>query len=88
MLDVQLFDLYTFLPKPYKEALLPRLKKAHEELQTAPAWAENSPVGCICLRHMTGKNLPESRLPPRRSKAILRHWWSSASAAAIWEPAA
>ena len=35
MLDVQLFDLYTFLPKPYKEALLPRLKKAHEELQTS-----------------------------------------------------
>ena len=34
MLDVQLFDLHTFLPKPYKEALLPRLKKAHEELQT------------------------------------------------------
>ena len=34
MLDVQLFDLYTFLPKPYKEALLPRLKKAHEKLQT------------------------------------------------------
>ena len=28
MLDVQLFDLYTFLPKPYKEALLPRLKKS------------------------------------------------------------
>ena len=68
MLDVQLFDLHTFLPKPYEEALLPRLKKAHEKLQT-------------------GTGL-ESRLPPRRSKAILRHWWSSASAAAIWEPAA
>lgn len=35
MLDVQLFDLHTFLPKPYEEALLPRLKKAHEELQTS-----------------------------------------------------
>ena len=34
MLDVQLFDLHTFLPKPYEEALLPRLKKAHEKLQT------------------------------------------------------
>ena len=33
MLDVQLFDLHTFLPKPYEEALLPRLKKAHEELR-------------------------------------------------------
>ena len=32
MLDVQLFDLHTFLPKPYEEALLPRLKKAHEKL--------------------------------------------------------
>ena len=64
MLDVQLFDLHTFLPKPYEEALLPRLKKAHEKIQTG------------------------SGLPLRRSKAILRHWWSSASAAAIWEPAA
>ena len=35
MLDVQLFDLHTFLPKPYEEALLPRLKKAHEDLQTS-----------------------------------------------------
>ena len=78
MLDVQLFDLHTFLPKPYKEALLPRLKKAHEELQTSTGLGGE----------LTGKNLPESRLPPRRSKAILRHWWSSASAAAIWEPAA
>ena len=34
MLDVQLFDLHTFLPKPYEEALLPRLKKAHEKIQT------------------------------------------------------
>ena len=33
MLDVQLFDLQSFLPLPYKEALLPRLKKAHEKLQ-------------------------------------------------------
>ena len=36
MLDVQLFDLHTFLPKPYEEALLPRLKKAHEKIQTGP----------------------------------------------------
>ena len=34
MLDVQLFDLQSFLPLPYKEALLPRLKKAHEKLRT------------------------------------------------------
>lgn len=88
MLDVQLFDLHTFLPKPYEEALLPRLKKAHEKLQTGTGLGGEFTAGCICLRHMTGKNLPESRLPPRRSKAILRHWWSSASAAAIWEPAA
>ena len=33
MLDVQLFDLQSFLPLPYKEALLPRLKQAHEKLQ-------------------------------------------------------
>ena len=34
MLDVQLFDPQSFLPLPYKEALMPRLKKAHEKLQT------------------------------------------------------
>ena len=33
MLDVQLFDLQSFLPLPYQEALLPRLKGAHEKLQ-------------------------------------------------------
>ncbi len=33
MLDVQLFDLRAFLPLPYEEALLPRLKKAHEKLR-------------------------------------------------------
>lgn len=88
MLDVQLFDLHTFLPKPYEEALLPRLKKPMKNSRPAPVWAENSPDGCICPRRMTGRNLLEFRLPPRRSKAILRRWWSSASAAAIWEPAA
>ena len=35
MLDVQLFDLQSFLPLPYQEALLPRLKGAHEKLQNA-----------------------------------------------------
>ena len=33
MLDVRLFDLHSFLPLPYEEALLPRLKMAHEKLQ-------------------------------------------------------
>ena len=28
MLDVQLFDLHTFLPKPYEEALLPPFEKS------------------------------------------------------------
>ena len=35
MLDVKLFELQSFLPLPYEEALAPRLKKAHEKLQTA-----------------------------------------------------
>ena len=35
MLDVKLFELHSFLPLPYEEALAPRLKKAHEKLQTA-----------------------------------------------------
>lgn len=42
MLDVQLFDPQSFLPLPYKEALMPRLKKAHEKLQTAAALAASS----------------------------------------------
>ena len=44
MLDVQLFDLHTFLPKPYKEALLPRLKKAHEKLQTGTGGSGSSGI--------------------------------------------
>ena len=40
MLDVQLFDLYTFLPKPYKEALLPCLKKPMKNFRLAPAHGE------------------------------------------------
>ena len=78
MLDVQLFDLYTFLPKPYEEALLPRLKKAHEKLQT----------GTGLGGEFTGwVHLPQA-YDHRFRSAILRHWWSSASAVAIWEPAA
>ena len=34
ILDVQLFNPHTFLPLPYREALLPRLQKAHQRLQT------------------------------------------------------
>ena len=72
MLDVQLFDLQSFLPLPYQEALLPRLKGAHEKLQNG------SGLG----GELTGRNLPESKPPPERFKATLKRWWSSASAAA------
>ena len=34
MLDVKLFEMQSFLPLPYKEALAPRLKKAQEKLQS------------------------------------------------------
>ena len=34
MLDVKLFHMKTFLPLPYEEVLGPRLKRAHEKLQT------------------------------------------------------
>ncbi len=34
MLDVKLFQMHTFLPLPYEDALAPRLKRAHEKLQT------------------------------------------------------
>ena len=33
MLDVKLFQMQSFLPMPYEEALAPRLKKAQEKLQ-------------------------------------------------------
>lgn len=33
MLDVKLFQMETFLPMPYEEALMPRLKRAQEYLQ-------------------------------------------------------
>ncbi len=35
MLDVKLFEMKTFLPLPYEEALAPRLKIAHDKLQNA-----------------------------------------------------
>ena len=35
MLDVKLFQMRTFLPMPYEEALGPRLKRAQEKLQNA-----------------------------------------------------
>ena len=88
MLDVQLFDLYTFLPKPYKEALLPRLKKAHEELQTSTGLGGEFTGWVHLPQAYDREEFARIQAPPRRSKAILRHWWSSASAAAIWEPAA
>ncbi len=34
MLDVKLFQMKSFLPMPYEEALAPRLKRAHEKLQS------------------------------------------------------
>ena len=35
MLDVKLFQMESFLPTPYEEALTPRLQTAHEQLQNA-----------------------------------------------------
>ena len=34
MLDVKSFQLQSFLPLPYEEVLAPRLKRAHEKLQS------------------------------------------------------
>ena len=34
MLDVKTFQLQSFLPLPYEEVLAPRLKRAHEKLQS------------------------------------------------------
>ena len=33
MLDVKLFEMKSFLPMPYEDALAPRLKLAHDKLQ-------------------------------------------------------
>ncbi len=35
MLDVKLFEMKSFLPMPYEDALAPRLKLAHDKLQNA-----------------------------------------------------
>ena len=88
MLDVQLFDLHTFLPKPYEEALLPRLKKAHEKLQT----------GTGLGGEFTGwVHLPQAydREEFARIQAAAKKIQSDSQAlvvigigAAIWEPAA
>ena len=34
MLNVKLFNMKSFLPMPYEDALAPRLKQAHDKLQS------------------------------------------------------
>lgn len=82
MLDVQLFDLQSFLPLPYQEALLPRLKGAHEKLQNGSGLGGEFTGWVHLPRTYDRRNLPESKPPPERFKATLKRWWSSASAAA------
>lgn len=82
MLDVQLFDPQSFLPLPYKEALMPRLKKAHEKLQTGSGLGGEFTGWVHLPRDYDRRNLPGFKPPQHRSAATLRRWWSSASAAA------
>ena len=48
MLDVKLFQMESFLPTPYEEALTPRLQTAHEQLQNASG-VGNDYVGWVHL---------------------------------------
>ena len=48
MLDVKSFQLQSFLPLPYEEVLAPRLKRAHEKLQSGSG-AGGEPTGWVHL---------------------------------------
>ena len=82
MLDVRLFQMQTFLPMPYEDALAPRLKLAHEKLQNGSGIGGDF-TGWVHLPRDYGSR---RRLPG--SRAIPRPWWSSASAGPIWAPGA
>ena len=72
MLDVKSFQLQSFLPLPYEEVLAPRLKRAHEKLQSGSG-AGGEFTGWV--------HLPASRRPRPGSGPTPRPWWSSGSAA-------
>ena len=80
MLDVKSFQLQSFLPLPYEEVLAPRLKRAHEKLQSGSG-AGGEFTGSICPGTMTGRSSPASRRPRPGSGPTPRPWWSSGSAA-------
>ena len=74
MLDVKSFQLQSFLPLPYEEVLAPRLKRAHEKLQSGSG-AGGEFTGWVHLpRDYDKEEFAGSGPTPRP-------WWSSGSAA-------
>ena len=47
MLDVKLFQMHTFLPLPYEEALLPRLKRDEFIYVTGRIHAQRRDYFCV-----------------------------------------
>ena len=88
MLDVKLFEMKSFLPMPYEDALAPRLKLAHDKLQNATGAGAEFTGWSICPGIMIKRNSPASRPLPPGFSPIPRPWWSSASAGPIWAPGA
>ena len=87
MIQVDLQNVRSFIPLPYEAALSPRLRIAHDRLQTGSG-AGGEFTGWVRLPEGYDKSSPASRRRRRRYSAILRRWWSSASAAPIWAPGA
>lgn len=88
MLDVKLFQSHTFLPLPYEAALGPRLKRAHEKLQT-DSGTGGERTGWVRLpRDYDQAELAVCWRPRPASRAIPRLWWSPVPAGPAWEPGA
>lgn len=81
MLDVKSFQLQSFLPLPYEEVLAPRLKRAHEKLQSGSG-AGGEFTGWVHLpRDYDREEFARIQAAASGSGPTPRPWWSSGSAA-------
>ncbi len=89
MIQVDLKNIRSFIPLPYEAALaVPRLRIAHDRLQKGDG-AGGDFTGWVHLPEDYDRaELQRIKDAARRIQAILRRWWSSASAARIWAPGA
>jgi len=84
MIKVDLTNIQSFLRLPYEAALSPRLKIAHSHLQLGDGTGGEFTGWVHLPRDYDRAEYDASRRRQKRSRAIPRHWWSSASAAPIW----